>query len=205
MMRNLTLQTVVCQPDSFPAFETNPGSINRNYLVTSRDGRFIVALTFLPISDVIGKQEPKCVHLSVSTLKTKCVEVKNIQDNCKSISLLDIIQDAEEEELEAIHNSPAVGIIHGAHDDEYDDLGETLDIDCVHTFVIGIESGQLIKIRLTFPEVQLNEHGINATASIIGSFDDGLARLSRSPDDELVVAVSNGVQGNGQQVIIMSA
>ena len=205
-MRNLKLQRVANHPHIFPPVEPHPNDINYNHLITSRDGKSIIAISFRATGDENGEQK-KCVHIC----KTVIGEENDIvsKEDRRPISLLNILQDAEEEELQAVVNSPPIGVLHGCEEDG-DDFEDILDMNSVTTIIIGISSGHLIKIRWLVQgndsELSNNQSlDVNTNATIIGSFDDGLVSMCRSPDEELVVAVSGGLQGNGQQVIVMSA
>ena len=200
-MRNIKLQQIFSQPSAFSSFE-----VDDNYFIASRDGKSLIAITFETINDKTEENTSKSIHVCK-------YEIDNNDTTCKKVdkrtSLLDILEDVEEDELTSVHNTPAIGVVHVNEDDESDNFEEILDIGSVQNIVIGTKAGHLIKIRVcassehNFADQSSQDSKYNA--SIIGSFDDGLSAICKSPDEELVVAVSSGVQGNGKQVIIMSS
>jgi elongator complex protein 1 len=208
-MRNLKLQRVTNHPHLFPPIEPDPNDVNYNYLITSRDGKSIVAISFRTIDDENGDKNKKCVHFCKTVIGEENVLLGK-EHTSRPISLLNILQDAEEEEVQSVLNSPPIGALLGCEEEDGDEFGDILDMNSVNTIIIGISSGHLIKIRWLVQgnESELSSNhclDVNTNATIIGSFDDGLVSMCRSPDEELVVAVSGGLQGKGQQVIVMSS
>ena len=212
-MKNLNLQGVTNHSHFILPLEGSPEDLTNNYLLTSRDGKSIIAVTFREIYDELpicpSDENKKYVHFSISLFDKQVAS--STKDHVDSpISLLKILEDSGEEEALNLLNSPPIGVVHGSEEDDGDEFVETLDVNSINSIVIGLKSGHLIKLRWSLPAVGHNEgpseplKDLNLNAAIIGSFDDGLVSMCRSPDEELVVAVSGGLQGNGQQVIVMS-
>ena len=71
-MRNLNLQGVTNHPHLFLPLEGGPEDLTNNYLLSSRDGKSIIAVTFreiddeLPVSPNDGNK--KYVHFSISLI-----------------------------------------------------------------------------------------------------------------------------------------
>ena len=199
-MKNLKLQQLFSQPLVSSAFDGN-----ENCFIASRDGKSLIAITYKTINNP-KYNGSKSVHVCK-------FEIDSINSPCKkdpeATCLLDILQDVDSEEIQTLLDTPAIGVVHGSEDEESDNFEDMLDLNCVQNIVVGMKSGHLIKIRLATQDendgIQSSEKEIQYQASILGSFDDGIAAMCRSPDEELVVAVSGGIQGNGQQVIVMSS
>ena len=200
-MKNLKLQKIVTRPNTFSHLDSINPCTSESHFITSHDGKLIFGITY--------QIDDRCVYVFAKALDS--TNTTSQIEPSKPISLLDILHDVEEEEIKSLINSSVIGVVHGTEDDESDEFGEILDSNDVHTIVMGLKSGHLIKIQLIVKTIQqddeIHEKNLSKTsiATIIGSFDDGLVAMTKSPDEELVIAVSDGRQGKGQQVIIMSA
>ena len=207
-MKNLKLQKIVTNPNTFSHFNSINHCTSDSHFITSHDGKLIFGITYQK-NPGHSTVDDRCVYLCAKALDS--TNTTSQIEPPKPISLLDILHDVEEEEIKSLNNSSVVGVVHGTEDDESEEFGEILDSNNVHTIVMGLKSGHLIKIQLIVETIQQNDEihekylSKTSIATIIGSFDDGLVAMTKSPDEELVIAVSDGRQGKGQQVIIMSA
>ena len=150
-MKNLKLQKIVTRPNTFSHLASINSCTSESNFITSNDGKLIFGITYR-IDPGHSTADDRCVYLFAKALDS--INRTSQIEPPKPISLLDILHDVEEEEIKSLIKSSAVGVVHGTEDDETDEFGEILDSNNVHTIVMGLKSGHLIKIQLIVETIQ---------------------------------------------------